>query len=153
MSHGVTTEAVPHIVHIAGDGYGDLKPWHILMLDRDQYAEQEAERIYTESDGKIDQDVDPGDEAELEGSGWKVSRKVAGEGGWEHEKFGFVYATIVRKGEHVVYAINSSQYNNVGEYRVTVIAKVEEALIEFLADLAGECMMGITSPGVAEQWG
>ena len=155
MSHNVHTTAVAASAHIAGDGYGAILDWHRLTTDRQQFAGSEADRIYEESDGAIDQDFDPGNSVNIENSGWMINLAQNSSDFWESKTFGRsreVSAVVARKGEAEVFLLNSSQYSHVGEFRISAFAEIDDSLIEFLSDVAPHALTYLDAPGVVESW-
>lgn len=154
MGHGVTTYAAPHALIAWERSTDDAKPWYQIITERECWIEAEQERLYEEAGGGAAGDAaadawTPPDTYEV--NGW-LAKKSDDHDGWETLDRKNIWATILRKGEQAVYALNSSQYNNVGEHELTIFADDLEALVDFCND-TGLDSFQIESPGVVEQWG
>jgi len=145
MSHGVCTYAAPHAITA-----WDNEDWHLAVTERECWIEQEQEAAGGGAAGEAAANAWAAPNT-YEIKGWKV-KKSKDHDGWETIDRKNIWAAVLRKGDQSVYALNSSQYNNVGEHELTVFADDLEALVDFCNDAGLDCFK-IESPGVVEQWG
>lgn len=149
MSHGVSTYAAPHAVTA-----WDEQDWHEAITERECWIEREQDRLYEAAGGgqageaAVNAWVPP---TSFEIKGWRTALSQD-HSGWETVDRKNIYATVLRKNDQTVYALNSSQYNNVGEHELTVFADDLESLVDF-CNATGLDSFKIESPGVVEQWG
>lgn len=155
MSHGVTTYSAPHVLVAWESVTGKAKPWYRVITERGCWVEAEQERLYIEAGGG-----DAGNNAAdawlppdtYEVNGWVVKKDTGSPyDSWETADRGGIWASIIRKGDQKIYALNSSQYCHVEEHELTLFADDLEDLVDFCND-TGLDSSHIQSPGVVEQW-
>lgn len=85
------------------------------------------------------------------GYGWEIKRLPSG-GDWEQfVNYKDIYVSVLRKDDRMVYALNSSQYNNVGEIEMTYFSDDPNHLQDFLNDFfPGE---SYENDAAVQQWG
>ncbi len=127
MSHSVTTDICKNVANI-GDVLGPL-------YDQEQLADMLFyEEIERETDGSI---IDP-----------EFKKTSAYKAGWRTKESVFedclgaknrLYADILLvKDDYVVFAINSSQYNNVGEVDFVIFSDNREAVEMLIVDIGND---------------
>ena len=147
MSHGCCSIAVKH-AFFASEPCGRGNPgWEQMVDGIDEWAEMHEDAAYPATWTPPAWYTNQTD-AEL-GYGW-VIKKV--DSGWEQcVDVKEIYVTVIRKGDKLVYGVNSSQYNNVGEVEMTYFADDESHLQDFLNDFfPGEAYEDNVA---VQQWG
>ena len=132
MSHNCYSIAVKHAFTPQEPSTEGEADWEQIVEGIDYWAEMQDDAAYpgTWTPPSWYTNKQP---AEL-GHGWQLHRHST-EDGWEtpHE-IKSIYACPIRKGDKLVYGLNSSQYSNVGEVEMTYFADNENHLQEFLND-------------------
>ena len=77
-------------------------------------------------DGDNEDDDDVSDPNDI-GNGWKITGREV--------EYDLAYATEIKKGDMEVFAVNSSQYESIGEYEGSYIADEKSHLEQFMKDM------------------
>jgi hypothetical protein len=147
MSHSCTSDVVPFIVHnICESQDGD-----------DEASKMICPEVWVENFGS-DEQLEKFDETgECDIGlirGWRLVEVAATLG-----KRGRLYGNKFEKDGNVVFVLNESQYNNVGEYEMSVAGNDRESIHVFLKDFNdmlsdyGRNHAKIEEMDSAEQWG
>jgi hypothetical protein len=134
MSHNCYSIAVKHAFTSYKPSNQGEPDWEQIVEGIDYWAEMQEDAVHPAVWTPPTWYVN-GLDAEL-GCGWVVKKSL---NSWESAvdiKNGNqeVYACPIRKGDKLVYGLNSSQYSNVGEVEMTYFADDENHLQDFLND-------------------
>lgn len=143
MSHNCHSDICNNVANI-GDVLGPL--WTQEALEESF----EPEELEYETDGSM---IDPEFKAtSAYKAGWRI-KEYSAEDAPEVGKKKRLYVEIALvKGDYLVYMINSSQYNNVGETDYTAFSDNREAVEMLINDLQ-EWQRKVEDIDTVEQWG
>ena len=110
MGHGITTGIGKHVLTLF-----EYESWHEICLDREYMADLKWQQLHTDAVNAGADDATAREKADKRVSptqyainGWSLN--LNGDREWEFTKQDGIYANVLRNGDRVIYAINSSEY-------------------------------------------
>ena len=147
MSHGCCSIAVKH-AYFAGELCTRGNPdWEQMVDGIGYWAEMQDDAAHPATwappvwyTNQTDAELGYGWVIKRVGNDWETCVDVRG-----------IYVTVIRKDDKLIYGVNSSQYNNVGEVEMAYFADDECQLLDFLNDFfPGESYQDNVA---VQQWG